>query len=119
MLKHASIEEMAMTNPKAHVPPTDADLLAAIDKWKEAWGTVRRLNDEDLYLEVAVRKAIKLEQKIARMPAMTTEGYRTQVEVIREADFDDEELLWIMFLLGRDAERLGIVDTPPDLCSDW
>ena len=63
-----------MTSSKAHVPPTDADLLAAIDKWKEAWGTVRRLNDEDLYLEVAVRKAIKLEQKIARMPTMTTEG---------------------------------------------
>ena len=108
-----------MTNPKAHVPPTDADLFAAIDKWKEAWDTVRRLNDEDLDLDVAARKAIKLEQKIARMPAMTTEGYRTKVEVIRESDFDDEELLGIMFLLGRDAERLGIVDTPPDLCSDW
>jgi hypothetical protein len=108
-----------MTSSKAHVPPTDADLLAAIEEWKQAWGTVRRLNDEDLDLDVAARKAIRLEQKIARMPAMTPEGYHAKVEVIREADFDDDELLGIMFLLGRDAERLGVVDAPPDLRSDW
>jgi hypothetical protein len=54
-----------------------------------------------------------------RHPATTADGYHTKIEVIRKAEFDDEVLLGIMFLLGRDAERLGIADDPPDLRSDW
>jgi hypothetical protein len=97
----------------------DADLLTAIDEWKKSWGEVRRLDDEDPSLDVAAQKAIKLERKIARMPAMTAEGYHAKIEVIGKAEFDDEVLLGIMFLLGRDAERLGIAGDPPDLRSNW
>jgi hypothetical protein len=39
-------------------------------------------------------------------------------KAIRKADLDDNVLLGVMFLLGRDAERLGIADDP-DLRSDW
>jgi hypothetical protein len=53
------------------------------------------------------------------MPAMTPEGYHAKVEVIRKAEFDEEVLLGIMFLLGRDAERLGLTDAPPELRADW
>jgi hypothetical protein len=108
-----------MTQPADPTLSPDAELLAAIDEWKKAWREVRRLDDEDPALDVAAQKAIKLERKIARMPAMTAEGYRVKVEVIRKAEFDDEVLLGIMFLLGRDAERLGIAEDPPDLRSDW
>ena len=52
------------------------------------------------------------------MPAMTEEGYHAKIEVIRKAGFDDDVLFNIMFLLGRDAERLGITDGPPDLRAD-
>jgi hypothetical protein len=97
----------------------DADLLTAIDELKKTWGEVRRLDDEDPSLDVAAQKAIKLERKIARMPAMTAEGYHAKIEVIGKAEFDDEVLLGIMFLLGRDAERLGIAGDPPDLRSNW
>jgi hypothetical protein len=107
-----------MTSSKAHVPPTDAALLAAIDEWKAAWDTVRPLDDEDSDLDVAAREAIELARKIALMPAMTTEGFHAKIEVIRRAEFDDEVLLGVMFALGRDAERLGIVDTPPVFRSD-
>jgi hypothetical protein len=98
--------------------PNDA-FFAAINESKKTWGEVRRLDDEDPKLDVAARSPIKLERKIARMPAMTAEGYHAKVEVIRKAEFDDEVLPGIMFLLGRDAERLGIADDPPDLRSDW
>jgi hypothetical protein len=100
-------------------PNPDIALFAAIDEWKKTWGEVRRLNDEDPKLDVVARSAIKLERKIARMPAMTAEGFHAKVEVIRKAEFDDEVLLGIMFLLGRDAERLGIADDLPDLRSNW
>ena len=53
------------------------------------------------------------------MPAMTAEGYHAKIETIRKAEFDDDVLLGIMFLLGRDAERLGITDAPPDLHADY
>ena len=97
----------------------DAALLAAIDDWRQAWSKVRRLDDEAPGLDVAADKAIRLERKIARMPAMSAEGYHAKIEVIGKAEFDDEVLLGIMFLLGRDAERLGIADAPPDLRADW
>jgi hypothetical protein len=98
----------------------DAALLAAIDEWKEAWREVRSLDDEAPGLDGAAQKAIRLERKIARMPAMTAEGgCQTKVEVIRKAEFEDEVLLGIMFLMGRDAERLGIADAPLDLRADW
>jgi hypothetical protein len=96
----------------------DADLLAAIEEWKQAWGKARRLDDEDPDLDVAARKAIELARTIAGMPAMTTEGYHAKIEVIGKAEFDDEVLLGVLFALGRDAERLGIADDPPDLRSD-
>jgi hypothetical protein len=67
----------------------------------------------------AAEKAIKLKRKVARMPAMTIEGYRAKIETIRAADFENEQLLGIMFALGRDAGRLGINDDPPDLRSNW
>jgi hypothetical protein len=103
-----------MTQPSDSTPSPDAE-LTAIDDWKKAWREVRRLDDEHPALDVTAQKAIKLERKIARMPALTAEGYRAKVEVIRKAEFDDEILLGIMFLLGLDAERLGIADDPPDL----
>jgi hypothetical protein len=53
------------------------------------------------------------------MPSMPTGGYHAKVEVIRKAEFDDEILLGNMFLLGRDAERLGIADDPLDFRSNW
>jgi hypothetical protein len=93
----------------------DAALLAAIEKWRDAWGEVHSLDDEDPRLDAAAQTAIKLERKIAQMPAMSEEGYRAKVEIVCEAEFDDDLLLGIMFLLGRDAERLGISDGPPDL----
>jgi hypothetical protein len=96
----------------------DAALLAAIEEWNEAWGDVRSLDDEDPRLDAAAQKAIKLERKIARMPAMSEAGYHAKVEIIRKAEFDGELLLGIMFLLGRDAERLGIADGPPELRVD-
>jgi hypothetical protein len=98
---------------------SDAELLAAIEEWKEAWSEVRRLDDEAPALDGAAVKAIKLERKIARMPAMSPEGYQAKIEVIRAAELDEDLLLSIMFLLGRDAERLGITDAPPDLRADW
>jgi hypothetical protein len=50
---------------------------------------------------------------------MTIEGYRAKIETIRAADFENEQLLGIMFALGRDEGRLGINDDPPDLRSNW
>jgi hypothetical protein len=93
----------------------DADLLTAIDEWKKTLGQVHRLDDEDPSLDVAAQKAIKLKRKIARMPATTAEGYHAKIEVIGKAEFDDEVWLGIMFLLGRDAERLGIAGDPLEL----
>ena len=97
----------------------DAALFAAIDEWTKAWREVRRLDDEDPGVGVAAEKAIKLERKIARMPAMTVDGYHAKIETIRAAEFEDAQLLSIMFALGRDAERLGIADDPPDLRASW
>jgi hypothetical protein len=97
----------------------DAELFAAIDEWKSAWREISRLDDNDPSVAAAATKAIKLERKIARMPAMTAEGYHVKIEVIRKAGFDDDVLFNIVFLLGRDAERLGIADSPPDLRVDW
>jgi hypothetical protein len=105
-----------MTEPKDAGNP-DTALFAAIEQWKGAWRELRQLGDEDLGVSATATKAIKIERKIARMPAMTMEGYHAKIEVIREAGFDDEVLLRIMFLLGRDAERLGIAD-PPNLSAE-
>jgi hypothetical protein len=107
-----------MTKP-VDPPSPDAALLAAIEEWKEAWGEVRRLDDEAPALDGAAQRAIRLERKIARMPAMSPEGYQAKIEVIRAAELNEDLLLTIMFLLGRDAERLGITDAPPDLRADW
>ncbi|WP_316207437.1 hypothetical protein [Bradyrhizobium sp. SZCCHNR3118] len=96
----------------------DATLLAAIEEWRGAWSEVRSLDDEDPRLDAAARKAIRLERKIAKMPAMSEAGYRAKIEVICAAQLDEDLLLAIMFLLGRDAERLGIADAPPDLRAD-
>jgi hypothetical protein len=93
----------------------DAALLAVIEDWKQAWAEVHRLDDEAPGLEYAATRAVRLERQIARMPAMTVEGYHAKVEVVRAAEFDDDLLLGIMFELGRDAGRLGIEDDPPDL----
>jgi hypothetical protein len=90
----------------------NAGLFSAIAEWNSAWREIHRLDDEEPGVAAAATKAIKLERKIARMPAMTAEGYHAKIEVIRKAQFDDEVLLGIMFLLGRDAERLGIADQP-------
>jgi hypothetical protein len=103
-----------MTEQK-HPENLDAALFAAIGEWKSAWREIRQLDVEDLGVAAAATKAIKLERTIARMPAMTVEGYHAKIETIRRAEFDDDMLLGIMFLLGRDAERLGITDAPPDL----
>jgi hypothetical protein len=97
----------------------DAALLAAIEDWKQAWAEVRRLDDEAAGLEYAATRAVRLERQIARMPAITMEGYHAKVEVIRKAGFDDDLLLVIMFRLGQDAGRLGIDDDPPDLRANW
>jgi hypothetical protein len=104
-------------NPTAKNP--DAALLAAIEDWKKAWSEVHRLDDEAAGLDDAARKAVRLERKIARMPAMTVEGCHAKVEVVRAAELDDDLLLSIIFALGRDAGRLGIDDDPPDLRSDF
>jgi hypothetical protein len=97
----------------------DAALFGAINEWMDAWGEIRSVDDEDPVVDVAAQKAIRLERQIARMPAMTVEGYQAKIEVIRKAEFDDGFLLGIMFLLGRDAERLSIEGDPPDLRSEW
>jgi hypothetical protein len=107
-----SSDDAIATNP-------DAALLAAIEDWKQTWREVYRLDDEAPGLDDAATKAVRLERKIARMPAMTVEGYHAKVEVVRAAEFDDDLLLVIMFALGRDAGRLGIEDEPPDLRADW
>lgn len=99
----------------APTPNPDAALLTAIEDAKRAWREVRRRDDSDPGLDVAAAKAIKLERQIARMPAMTIEGYNAKILSIREAEFDEDDLLAIMFRLGRDAERLGLEDEPPDL----
>jgi hypothetical protein len=62
--------------------------------------------------------ANRQERKIARMPAMTVEGYHAKIDTIRKSEFDDDVLLGLMFLLGRDAQRLGITEAPPDLRAD-
>jgi hypothetical protein len=49
---------------------------------------------------------------------MSEGGYRRKIETIRAADFDDDELLGIMFGLGPDAERLSIDADSPDLRSN-
>ncbi|MBV8922709.1 hypothetical protein [Bradyrhizobium sp.] len=97
----------------------DAALLSAIEEWRDVWREVGRLDDEDPAIGGTAEKAIRLERKIARMPAMTPEGYHAKVEVIRKAEFDEDVLLGIMFLLCGDAERLGITDAPPELRADW
>jgi hypothetical protein len=107
-----SPDDPTATNP-------DAALLAAIDDWKKAWSEVHRLDDEAPGLDDAATKAVRLQRKIARMPAMTVEGYHAKIEVVRAAGFDEDLLLSIMFALGRDAGRLGIDDDPPDLQSNW
>jgi hypothetical protein len=97
----------------------DAVLFTAISECRQLWREIGRLDDEDPSVGIIAKKAIRLERKIARMPAMTAGGYHAKIETIRKAEFDDEVLLGIMFLLGRDAERLGIADNQPDLRSDW
>jgi hypothetical protein len=106
--------------PSDDAAATDPDtlLVAAIEEWRQAWGEIRRLDEEAPGLDKIATKAVKLERKIARMRAMTAKGYLAKVEVIRKAEFNDEVLLGIMFLLGCDAGRLGIADDPPDLRAD-
>ena len=36
--------------------------------------------------------AIRQERKIARMPAMTVEGYHAKIDTIRKSEFDDDML---------------------------
>ena len=74
-----------MSKPIDSASNPDAELLAAIEEWKQAWGEIRRLDDEAPGLDVAAQKAIRLERKIARMPAMSTEGSQAKIEVIRAA----------------------------------
>jgi hypothetical protein len=107
-----------MSKPDFTAQNPDAALFDAIDEWKEAWSEVRSVDDEDPVVDVAAQKAIRLERQIARMPAMTIEGYQAKIEIIRRAEFDDGFLLGIMFLLGRDAERLSVEGDPPDLRSE-
>jgi hypothetical protein len=110
---------LSRTTEQKDAENLDAALLAAIEECKQFWREIGCLDDEDPGISVAADKAIRLERRIARMPAMTAEGYHAKIETIRKAEFDDEILLDIMFLLGRDAERLGITDNPPDLRADW
>jgi hypothetical protein len=53
------------------------------------------------------------------MRAMTPKGYHAKILSIRAAEFDKDDLLVIMYRLGRDAERLGLEDDPPELRADW
>jgi len=96
----------------------DAELFAAIDECKQLWRKMGRLDDDDPGI-AAAEKAIRQERKIARTPAMTVKGYHAKIDTIRKAKFDEDVLLGLMFLLGRDAERIGIADAPPDLRADW
>ncbi len=85
----------------------DAAFLTAIEDWKQAWSEAHRLDDEAAGLDDAATKAVRLDQKIARMPAMTVEGCYAKVEVVRAAGFDDDLLLAITFLLGRTSRSFG------------
>jgi hypothetical protein len=57
-------------------------------------------------------QACDLERQIAEMPVATVRGYGTKCDAIDRANFDASDLVAIAFLLGRDAERLGITGLP-------
>ena len=63
----------------------DAELFAAIDECKAALAEIGRLDDDD-----PGAAAIRQERKIARMPAMTVEGYHAKIDTIRKSEFDDD-----------------------------
>jgi hypothetical protein len=49
--------------------------------------------DDDPGIAAAAEKAIRQERKIARMPAMTVEGYHHKIGTISKSGFDDDVLL--------------------------
>jgi hypothetical protein len=59
-----------------------------------------------------VREACSLEWKIAFFNVSSRTGYEAKVSAIRLAKFDNVDLVAIAWQLGREAERLGIVDAP-------
>jgi hypothetical protein len=59
--------------------------------------------------------ACDLEWKIAFAEVDSPQGYAAKITAIREANFDNEDLIAIAFMLGRQAERLGIAGGAPEL----
>jgi hypothetical protein len=83
----------------------DAAILAAIEEWRDVWREVGRLDDEDPAIGNTAERAIRLERKTARMPAMTPEGYHAKVEVIRKAEFDGDVLPGPLYIIAAAEER--------------
>jgi hypothetical protein len=50
--------------------------------------------------------------QIASTKVHTKRGYEAKCRAIAEADFDDDDLVVLGFLLGRDAQRLEIAGVP-------
>ena len=108
-----------MTQPADPTLSPDVELFTAIDEWKKAWCEVRRLDDEDPALDLAAQKAIRLERKIARMPALTAEGYRARLRSFVKPSSMMRYCWGSCFYSAATQKRLGIADDPPDLRSDW
>jgi hypothetical protein len=92
----------------------DAALISAIDECEQFWrdspaSTIR------VPTLASLRRRRSSQSAISRACRPTVEGYHAKIERIRKADFEDSALLGVMFLLGPDAERIGITDEPPDL----
>lgn len=107
----------------------DAKLFEMIEQCAAVWREAMRLDEATVKVRRSggdpaqvkelkarstqlVREACGLEWKIAFFNVSSRTGYEAKVSAIRLANFDDCDLVAIAWQLGREAEQLGIVETP-------
>ena len=82
-----------------------------IDRCRDA-GDLAGMRHHGATSDAFVRKLVELESRIAAAKAFTSAGYNAKSKIIERIDPDDPEFPIYLFLLGADAQRVGIAELP-------
>jgi hypothetical protein len=111
--------------------PDDVAFLQMIERCAALWSDSNQLDDKTIpklrksgadpaqiaelraRMDKLIHDACALERQIAATKIFTAEGYAAKAKFLAEAAFDAEEARVFAFLLGRDAERIGITAVAP------